>query len=69
MGICLTKDELIDLTDYKHRDKQIEALVSMGIRYRIAPTGAVKVLRADVLVMDTQEPWDDEPDLAALREG
>ncbi len=68
MTLCLTKDELADLTDYKRRDKQIQALVRMNFPYRIAPTGAIKVLRSDVLVRETREPWREEPDYGALKE-
>ena len=66
VSLCLTNAELAELTDYRHRSKQIEALVSMEIPFRIAPTGAIKVLRSDVEARDTRQPWEEEPDYGAL---
>lgn len=48
MSLCLTKGELVELTDCKHRVKQIEVLVNMDIPFQIAPTGAIKVLWSDL---------------------
>lgn len=64
--LCLTKDELADLTDYRRRDKQIWALSRMGIPFRVAPTGAIKVLRSDLGVRKTRARGNMEPDLDAL---
>lgn len=54
VSICLTNAEIAELTDYRHRSKQIEALVSMEIPFRIAPTGGIKVLRSDVPPISTE---------------
>lgn len=48
MSLCLTKAELADLTDYKRRDKQIEALVAMEIPFRVDVLGSVRVRREDL---------------------
>lgn len=66
MSLCLTKDELADLTSYRRRDRQIAALVSMQIRFRVTPTGAIKVLRSDVESPDQRERYRREPDLEAI---
>jgi hypothetical protein len=66
VSLCLTRDELVDLTDYRRRDKQREALVSMGIRFRVAPTGAIKVLRADIETVQTRGRNRGGPDLDAI---
>lgn len=47
-SLCLTKPELVDLTGYKHRPKQIEALSRMGLDFYVNPRGDVKVLRSEV---------------------
>lgn len=66
MSLCLTKDELADLTAYRRRDRQIAALVSMRIRFRVTPTGAVKVLRSDVESVSDRDRYQREPDLEAI---
>jgi hypothetical protein len=66
MTLCLTRDELVDLTDYRRRDKQRAALVSMGVRFRIAPTGAIKVLRSDLELVETRDRRRGVPDLEAI---
>ena len=48
MRLCLTSEELEDLTEYKHRSKQMQALVEMKIDFRLTPSGKIKVLRSDV---------------------
>lgn len=66
MTLCLSKDELADLTSYRRRDRQIAALVSMQIRFRVTPTGAIKVLRSDVESPSARERYHREPDLEAI---
>lgn len=66
MSLCLTKDELQDLTGYRRRDRQLFALVSMRIRFRVTPTGAIKVLRSDVESQSARERHEREPDLEAI---
>jgi hypothetical protein len=66
MSLCLTKDELTELTEYRRRDRQIAALVAMRIRFRVTPTGAVKVLRSDVESRTNRERYGREPDYAAI---
>jgi hypothetical protein len=66
MSLCLTKDELTELTEYRRRDRQIAALVAMRIRFRVTPTGAVKVLRSDVESRTQRERYGREPDFAAI---
>lgn len=66
MSLCLTRDELAELTEYRRRDRQIAALVSMRIRFRVTPTGAIKVLRSDVESQSIRERHEREPDLEAI---
>ena len=66
MTLCLTRDELADLTGYRRRDRQIAALVAMRIRFRVTPTGAVKVLRSDLESTSVRDRYQREPDLAAI---
>ncbi len=66
MSLCLTNAELVELTDYRRRDRQIAALVAMRIRYRITPTGAIKVLRSDVESRTQRERYGREPAYDAI---
>jgi hypothetical protein len=66
VSLCLTKDELAELTEYRRRDRQIAALVAMRIRFRVTPTGAIKVLRSDVESRTNRERYGREPDYAAI---
>lgn len=50
--LCLTKAELEELTGRRYSRKQIEALVFMGIKFRVRPDGSPAVLRADLLAED-----------------
>ncbi|MEW5248883.1 DUF4224 domain-containing protein [Microbulbifer sp. 2201CG32-9] len=45
----LTIEEIRELTDYRHPDKQCKALVAMGVRFLRCPrTGRPKVLYEDL---------------------
>jgi len=44
----LTRDEIEDLTDAKHKDKQIQWLMDQGIRFVRSAAGRPKVLQAEV---------------------
>jgi hypothetical protein len=35
VSLWLTHEELVELTDYKQRDKQIETLVELGVKFRV----------------------------------
>lgn len=48
MSLTLTKDELVELTDYRRRDKQRLALAQMRIPFEVSPAGNIKVLRHHV---------------------
>jgi len=63
-SIVLSEKELAELTGFKHRSKQCEALVHMDIRFRIAPNGCIKVLRSDIL--NSPDIERQEPDFDAL---
>lgn len=60
MSLWLSADELIELTGKRHRDKQIEALLVMGIPFRKRPDGFVLVLR-DAVVPKPAKPARREP--------
>jgi hypothetical protein len=64
--LCLTSEELADLTGYRRRDRQMAALAHMRIRFRVTPTGAIKVLRSDVESRSQRERYGREPDYAAI---
>ena len=66
MSLCLTAAELADITGYRRRDRQIAALVHMRIRFRVTPTGAIKVVRSDVESRNERERYGREPDFAAI---
>jgi hypothetical protein len=48
LPIALTKKELHEITGYKTAQKQINALVSMGIPFKIRPNGTPFVARPDI---------------------
>ena len=66
MSLVLSKSELVELTDYKRRDKQIEALVYMDIPFRLTPTGAIKDLRSDLEAQGPTPRMSEEPNFDAL---
>jgi hypothetical protein len=66
MSLCLTSDELRELTDYRRRDRQIAALVAMKVRFRVTPTGSIKVLRTDIESANPRERIRREPNLEAI---
>lgn len=48
MSLTLTDAELVELTDYRRRDKQRLALARMKIPFSVTPRGTIKVLRHHV---------------------
>jgi ATP phosphoribosyltransferase regulatory subunit HisZ len=44
----LSDAEIIELTNRRHRPKQIEALRSMGVRFLVRADGTIAVARAHV---------------------
>lgn len=51
-SLCLSKEELRELTGRTYGRRQIMALVSMGIRFRVRPDGTPAVLRSDLSADD-----------------
>lgn len=45
MSICLSHEEIVDLTHFKKYSKQREALISLGIDHRVRPDGTIAILR------------------------
>ena len=56
--IGLTVDELQHLTGFKYPSKQIEALISMDIDFRIRPDGTPFVTRISVDGIQSREQTD-----------
>jgi hypothetical protein len=50
--LCLTQEELQDLTGRKRYTGQMKALAYMGIKFRVRPDGTPAVLRADLSPAD-----------------
>ena len=48
LSIGLTADELYEVTHYRYPRKQIEALTSMDIPFKIRPDGSVFVARTAI---------------------
>ena len=63
--ICLTRDELIELTGRKRKSEQVRALAEMGIPYRMRPDGTPAVLRCDLFGESVVEKTP-EPDFSSL---
>lgn len=56
MELCLTPDELYDLTEKKQARAQMRELSHMGIPFRLTTEGKVKVLRSDLSHEQGEEP-------------
>lgn len=63
--ICLSPNELNQLTNKKQSGAQASALNFMGITHRIRPDGTVMVLRADV-VKTAPKDSKTSPDFGAI---
>lgn len=71
-SICLSVDEIRELTARKRPTAQVEALATMRIPARLRPNNTVCVLRADLIPESmTSKPNSetDEPDFSELRHG
>ncbi len=55
-SFCLTKEELQELTGFKYPRKQIEALIFMGVKFRVRPDGTPAVLHSDLTPEKAEEP-------------
>jgi hypothetical protein len=64
MSLTLTDDELVELTDYRRRDKQRLALAHMRIPFEVTPRGTIKVLRRHFDGGQTRAR--EEPDYGAI---
>lgn len=71
MTICLTREELVELTGKKHRDAQQRVLVALRIEHKMRPDGEILVARALVEqwlgVKVKKEARVHEPDWDALK--
>jgi len=65
-SLCLTEDELKELTGRVQHSAQHRALQAMGIPSKIRPDGSVAVLYQDVLGNKHVRPDEQSPDLGAL---
>jgi len=75
MSFCLSRDELIELSGYKRRDRVAVWLAGRGYKFEIAADGWPRVLRAAVEQRLMPKPTDGEqiqprtePNWAALDE-
>ena len=71
-SICLTVDEIRELTGRKRPSSQHEALADMRIPARLRPNNTVCVLRADLMPAAASARPNretDEPDFSGLRRG
>lgn len=53
MSLCLTPDELRDLTGKLRSGAQEKVLSSMGVPFRKRPNGSLVVIRTDLLAAPT----------------
>ena len=54
MSLCLSADELIELTGKRRAAAQEKVLVGMGIPLRKRPDGSIVVIRTDLLETPTR---------------
>ena len=64
-GLCLTRDEIEELTGMRRKSSQIRALAQMGIPFRVRPDGSPAVLRCD-LMPDGATVTASEPDFSSM---
>ena len=65
-SICLTREELVELTGKKYKSCQVRVLAEMGIPYRVRPDGTPVVLRCDLFGDSAMEESAPEPDFSSL---
>jgi uncharacterized protein DUF4224 len=58
----LDREEIVQLTGYRQRAKQIEALVAMRVRFHVPPDGWPRVAKEDI----THGAKTEEPDFSSL---
>lgn len=67
LSICLTKDEVRELTLKTHHIAQARVLMEMGIRFTRRPDGSPVVLHAVLKTLDSNhEQVSREPDFSSL---
>jgi hypothetical protein len=72
MSICLTDEEIAEVTGKKHRDAQCKVLVRLGVAHLVRPDGSLVVSREhfeEVLggKKRSNVPRSPEPDWNALK--
>lgn len=68
MNLCLTPEELQELTGRERPSAQVKALRGMGIEHRVRPDGTAFVLRAHLLNSGSAKVRTREPNWSALAE-
>lgn len=71
-AICVTPDEIDELTQRMRPTSQYQALNDIRLPARLRPNNAVCVLRSDLMPVDNATRSNretDEPDFRALRNG
>lgn len=61
LSIGLTKEELYEVTHYRYPKKQIHALTSMSIPFKVRPDGSVFVARS-AIENESIQPAQKKPD-------
>lgn len=67
MSICLSNDEIYDLTHRKKYSAQRRALNKMGVDFKVRPDGTVAVLRELAFSSPMRKPKRIEPNFDAVR--
>ena len=62
MSLTLSTEEVVELSGYVHKNKQIESIMQMGFRCWVNGAGRVIVLRSELL----SEKAGEEPNFEAL---
>lgn len=57
MSLCLTRDELIELTGHTWRKKQVRYFVERGVPHRVRMDGSPVVLRMDLEPKPPADDW------------
>lgn len=73
IGMFLTENEIIELTQRRYRNAQVQAITQMGIDHKVRPDGSVTILREHIQKMfsgetvETKRRKKSEPDFSEVK--
>jgi len=62
----LSRGEVADITGYKHKEKQITALLQMGIEFNVRPRDGMPLVHPDAIKPGQHRQRVDMPDFSGV---